>query len=192
MKDKDRVTPAAKWLRIGPGVVIAAVLSVVVWGQWTKIETVLNTPNQQHPMIEQHLVSSSTETDAGPIPELEFILDRSDSLKLNRSQREQIMKLQQDWLHRYAPKMAAAQQAADTTREYLQQKQQSSRVPVEQIQNNAAPLISLSAEISTARRYYWNHAIKLLTIAQRDMLNKARIADWQARQKRMLDLSRPK
>ncbi len=184
--------PAAKWLRVGPGLLIAAVLSVVVWSQWGKYETAARQAKPRLPIIERQLISSSTETDAGPIPELKFILDRSDALKLNSSQRERIMKLQQDWLHRYAPKVAAAQHAADTTREYLQQKQQSSRVPVAQIQNNATPLISLSAEISAARRSYWSQATKLLSSSQRGILTKARIADWQARQKRMFEFTRPK
>ena len=192
MKDKNRVHPAAKWLRIGPGVLIAAVLSVVVWSQWGKYESAARQAKPRPPIIEQQIISSSTETDAGPIPELQFILDRGDSLKLNRSQREQITKLQQGWLHQYAPKIAAAQHAADTTREYLQQKQQSSRVPVEQIQNNAAPLISLSAEISAARRTCWNNATKLLSSGQRDILHKARIADWASRQRRMLEPPRPR
>ncbi len=190
MSSNNSASPT-KWLRIGPGVIIAAILSVVVWSQWGKNESTARQSKPQPPIIERHIVTSPEETAAGPVPDLKFILDRDEFLKLSSAQRNQITKLHQDWLNRYGPKIAAANQAAKTTRDYLQQNQARSRVPVAQVQNEAAPLVALSGEISAARKSYWNNATSILSSTQRDMLHIARIADWSSRMSRMRKSAHP-
>lgn len=134
-------------------------------------------------MVERQVISSSFEEKSGPTPEVSFIIDRAGKLHLASAQLAQLKALRAEWQKFYGPKIAAANQAADKTSDYLAEAKDKSRTPVAQIQNAAAPVIALSGEISSARRSYWDRAVKILTPQQRKALQADREADWVARMK---------
>ncbi|MCX6344161.1 MAG: hypothetical protein NT018_03710 [Armatimonadetes bacterium] len=166
------------WFRIGPGLIIALAISVLIGSQWIRTKIAQHQQPSSRPIVERQIISSSYDEKLGPTPELKFIIERREKLHLTNLQAAKLMALQSKWAKAYGPKIAHANQAAAKTQEYLDNAKGQSRTPVAQVQTEAAPLIALSREISSARRAYWNEAAKLLTSEQRANLEKEREADW--------------
>ncbi len=174
-------------ISIGPGLIAALILSIVVGCKYAQVQAQVRERKQVPPIIERQVISSNYEEKAGPTPEVRFIISHKGKLGLNSSEIIKLKKLQSDWDRFYQPKIAEANAAADRTNRYLSDAKSNRRTPVAQIQDEAGPMIELSREISTARRDCWNRAIKILTPAQRTVLQKEREADWAAKLKAIAD-----
>lgn|GEM_PF-1848552 len=174
--------PKRRWLNIGPGIVLALAISALIGSQWIKTEVAARRQTPAPPIVERQVISSSYEEKSGPTPEVGFIIDRAAKLHITDSQLTHLKAMCAQWRKFYGPKIVAANRAAEKTNSYLAGAQGRQRTPVAQIQNAAAPVIALSGEISSARRSYWDRAIKILTPEQRKELQSEREADWAARQ----------
>ena len=178
-RDPNSATqPKRRWLHIGPGIVIALAISALIGSQWIKTEIATRKQQSAPPIVERQVISSSYEEKLGPTPEVGFIIDRAEKLRITGAQLARLKALRADWQKRYGPKIAEANQAANRTSRYLAGAKGKSRTPVAQIQNEAAPVIALSGEISSARRGYWDRAARILTSEQRKLLQAEREADW--------------
>lgn len=173
--------PKRRWLNIGPGIILALAASAFIASGWVKTEMATRRQHSAPPIIERQVISSAYEEKSGPTPEIKFIIDRSGKIGLTDAQLSKLRVLQSQWHTYYDPKIAQANQAAEKTREYLNDAKGRSRTPIPQIQSEAGGLIALSAEISTARRSYWSRAVNVLTPIQRDIVQSEREADWAAR-----------
>lgn len=169
------------WFHIGPGLVIALAVSALIGSQWIRAQITQRQQPSAPPIAKRQIISSSYEEKLGPTPELKFIIERRKKLHLTDLQAVMLMALQSKWIKIYGPKIAQANQAAAKTQKYLDNSKGHSRTPAAQIQTEAAPLIALSREISSARRTYWSEATRLLNSDQRGILKKEREADWAKR-----------
>ncbi|MDO8684973.1 MAG: hypothetical protein Q7N50_16025 [Armatimonadota bacterium] len=94
------------------------------------------------------------------------------------------------WEKLYTQKIKEANKSAEHVGEYLSGAEQNRSAPVPQIQDQAAPLVALSAEISAARHRYWAKAMQMLTSEQRRIVTKERETDYAVRQKALQDAVR--
>ena len=180
--EKNNTQPKRRLLRIGPGLIIALIVSMFIGYNWyTTIQSrpVSDTP----PIVERSVFSSPEQEKLGPTPVVKFIIDRQIKIGLNSSQATKISELNTEWKKLYEPKLAEANKAAANAGKYLADAKGQSRTPSAHIQNEAAPLISLSREISSARSRYWDKAMQILTPKQRVIVQKEREIFWAARKK---------
>jgi hypothetical protein len=174
-------------IHIGPGLIIALILSALLAANWIKTERQARQQPSAPPIVERQVVSSSSDEKAGPTPEVRFILDRAEKVGLTTAQVAKLQKLQSDWTRFSEPKLAQANEAAAKTGSYLNESKGQKRTPTAHIEDQARPLMALSGEISSARRNYWNLAMKVLEPSQREAVRKEREADWAAKQKALAD-----
>lgn len=170
-----------RWLNIGPGLLLALAISMLIGSQWIKSEMKAKQQAAAPPIIERQLVTSSQEEKTGLIPEVSFITDRKDKIRLTHDQLTRLQKLQAEWKAYSTPKIAQAREAAAKAESYLSDTKTHTRTPTAQIQDQAAPLIALSGELASARRSYWEQAMKVLTSKQRIIVQKEREKNWEAR-----------
>lgn len=168
-------------VRVGPGLVVALVLSVFVGVKWFGAETQMRQVRSGPPIVERQLVTSSFEEKSGPTPELKFVFERREKLGLSADQVGKLEKLRAEWEKVYRPKIEEANAAAEKAGGYLQDTHGNRSTPVAHIQKEAGPMIALSGEISAARRSYWSRAVSLLSSEQRSVLQREREADWAAK-----------
>jgi hypothetical protein len=178
------------WLRIGPGLTIALVLAAFL-GYRSLVDQKQARQSNQPPIVDRHPAYSGSEDKIGPTPEIGFITERRARLRLTDSQVSALERLQSKWLKFYGPKMAQANEAAAKMNEYLADARGNRRTPVAQIQDQAAPVMELSRQISSARRAYWVQATQLLTPAQRTALRKERENAWAAKRRAVSEGVRP-
>jgi len=172
--------PKRRWFRIGPATVLTLAISALLGSQWIRTHVAVPQPSVP-PIVERQVISSSYGERSGPTPEVSFILDRAGKLHLTDAQLVALESLKSRWEKYYAPKIAQANQAAAATAKYLAEANGRSRTPVARIQDEAAPVITVSGEISSARRSYWGRAVSLLSPKQRALIQQEREADWQTR-----------
>lgn len=173
--------PKRRLLNIGPGLIIALALSIFIGAKWFSTEKQMRAVDSAPPMVERHTVSLSGEENAGPTPEVGFILDRAEKLGLTADQIAEVRRLSSDWKKTYGPRIAEANAAATKAQEYLANAKGNRSTPVAHIQVEAGSLIALSREISAARRSYWDRAVNILTAGQRKTLQNEREKAWIAR-----------
>jgi Spy/CpxP family protein refolding chaperone len=161
----DQASTKRQWFRIGPGLVIAVVLAVILGGNAIKNDFAQRSSNSR-PIIENRIVGGSRDS-AGPTPNIKFLIDHRDKLGLTQHQIAAITNLNQEWESTYGPKLKAAKAQAGKLKDFLAKSASNKRTPVAGIQQEAAPYVALSSEISAARREYWARAMSLLTPKQR-------------------------
>ncbi|MHB1462453.1 MAG: hypothetical protein ACYC1M_14295 [Armatimonadota bacterium] len=186
------IQPRRRWLNIGPGIVIALAISALIGSQYIKTGMANRSVNQASPIIERSVISSSYEDGSGPTPEVSYIITRSVAIKLTSAQKERLSTLQSEWEGLYAPKLAAANRAADDARKYLADAKFKTRVPVQQIEEQAGSVIALSREISSARRHYWDKAMRILDAQQRLTIQRERDSDWKKKKDALRAITAPK
>lgn len=165
----------------GPGLIAALILSLFIGYNWYRSETQKREMNDMPPIVERQVLSSLEQEKLGLTPEVIFLIERRDKLGLSDTQTAELKALQAEWKKLYGPKIAEANKAAAKTGEYLAGARYKSRTPSAHIQSEAAPLILLSREISSARNRYWDEAMQILTPRQRIKAQKEREIQWAAR-----------
>lgn len=175
--------PRRKLINIGPGLILALLISLFIGGRWYMEERAARQQPPAPPIIERQVISSSADQ-AGPTPEVNFILAHKAKLNLTATQATKLEQLQAQWQKFCAPRLAQASAAAAKTNDYLDQHKDDKRLPAAQVQDQAAPLIAISGELAAARHRYWNQATALLTPQQRTTLQAERAVAWTAQTKR--------
>ena len=182
MKQNQTNKSKRRFLHIGPGLIIALIVSMFIGYNWYKTVKQRNVTDMP-PIVERNVFSSPEQEKLGPIPLVKFIIDRRKKLNLNNSQASELSVLHAEWNKLYEPKLSEAKKAAASAGKYLAGKKGQSRTPSAHIQNEAAPLILLSREISSARSRYWDKAMQILTPKQRVFVQREREIFWAARKK---------
>jgi hypothetical protein len=161
-------------LRIGPGLVIAVILAVIIGGNAIK-DKLPQQKSTSGPIIENRIVGGSSNP-APPTLDVGFLLTHSDKLGLTPKQVSALNTLNRKYQSTYGPKLKQAKAEADKLKSLLA-KSGNGTTPVASIQQQAAPYVALSSQISQGRRQYWSRAMTLLTPKQREKvlaLRKAR------------------
>ena len=175
---------------IGPGILIALALAVIIGANVTRTARQRrHAPRSAPPIIEGRVISSDFDK-AGPVPEVGFLIDRREKLRLSDRQTESLRKLQAEWGRFYQPKLREAKAASRQMTGYLSRSRTNGRTPVQQIEERAAPVVAVSREISATRRQYWDRAMKLLTPEQRRIAAKEREADYAAKRRALAEALR--
>lgn len=180
--------PISRRLNFGPGIVIALAISALLAAQYIKTETAKQNAYKSAPIVEQSVYQDPS----GPTPDVSYIIIRSGSLKLTVTQQTRLAALQAEWNTMYAPKLEAADRAAEDARKYLSSVHGKARIPVSQIEDQAGSVIALSREISSARIRYWDKALQILNSHQRSVLKRDRETDWSKKMDALRVNSSPK
>lgn len=180
MSRKTRKTPGSAaqtrtpLLRIGPGLVIAVILAVIMGGNAIKDKLPQQRSNSG-PIIENRIVGGPSNP-APPTPDVSFLLAHKDKLGLTLKQVSALTVLNRKYQSAYAPKLKQAKAEADKLKSFLA-RSGNGTTPVASIQQQAAPYVAMSSEISQGRRQYWSRAVALLTPKQREMVLAVRKAE---------------
>ncbi len=148
-------TPRRRWLRIGPGLLLA--LTAIAWG-WPYLF-----PPAAKPKIERTLQSQSPMT-APSAPDPTWLLSQRTSMKMSDAQFQKLSALQQRWT-RDTRQLQGSIDAA--TRDFNASMNADKGATMEQLQTRAAPLTELSRQMSDARRAWWSEASLTLEAKQR-------------------------
>lgn len=184
VNDISKRPGARRWLRIGPATIIALAIAALLGARWLKTETARRQQSNLPPVIERRVISSSVDEKRGPTPEVSFIIERANKLSLNARQFSRLQGLQSEWKKYHDAKIAEAKGAMENVDEYMDRAKGKQRVPVAQIEREAAPVIAISGEISAVRQRYWSQALNVLTPAQTKQIQKEREEAWSAKRGR--------
>jgi hypothetical protein len=114
----------------------------------------------------------------GPTPEVGWLLERREALGLSDSQVRQLEKLKQEWEKATAEDRAAVEQAAAEFQRYMDSRTSSGlrggRVRPQDLTQQAEVVSALSGRLAAARQDFWERAMKVLTPAQRERVDKVR------------------
>ena len=169
--------PAGRQLfRIGPGLVIAVILAVIIGGNAIKTD-LAQKQGGSRPIIENRIVGGSRDY-TGPAPDVRFLIDHREKLNLTPHQIAGVTNLSREWERTYGPKLKAAKAQAKKLRGFLAKSGDNRRTPAASIQQEAAPYVALSSEITAGRREYWSRAMALLTPRQRQLAIAERKAEF--------------
>lgn len=156
---------------IGPGLVLALVASVIVWS---------NLPPE--PSGPPRVIPTQRAGDPAPppgAPDPSWLVEQREKLQLTPPQMERLRRLERRWdRDTRALREALAQESARVSRALSQGDGQ--RVTLQQIQELAGPVSTLSLQLSDARRAWWEEAGKALSPAQRQEAERL----WSARLQR--------
>ncbi len=152
---KEPTPPRRRWLRIGPGLLLA--LTAIAWG-WPYLF-----PPAVKPKIERTLQSQSPVT-VPSAPDPNWLLEQRANLKMSDAQFQKLSQLQTRWT-RDTRQLQTAIDAA--TRDFNASMSADKGVAMEQLQTRAAPLSELSRQMADARRAWWSEASLVLDAEQR-------------------------
>ncbi|HEY3298137.1 MAG TPA: hypothetical protein VGK34_05715 [Armatimonadota bacterium] len=162
MKQSERQkndTPRRRWLIIGPGIVFALILAL----QW--VITNRKSSDTGRPIIERQVIAVPKTRGEVRVPEIGFVLQNREQLKLSAAQVSDLRKLEVEWNEKSKPLNDLMNRAASDFQSYM--KSAGSKVAMKDIQSHAAPVSELSGQISSLRRVYWEKAIIVLDGKQR-------------------------
>lgn len=147
-----------RWLRVGPGLVLALLAIVLLW------PTLRDGMRSDRPRIERSQLAVIPAPPAAP--ELGWLLEQRDALELTPAQGEKLGRLKTRWDRETQSLREGLDEAS---REFERGIGGGEGPPrsIQQIQERAAPLSELSRRLAEARRAYWSEAARLLTPAQR-------------------------
>ncbi len=144
---------------LGPGTLLALVASAIVLLYY-------NRPIPHPPPLIEHQVSTF-----GPrgedflAPEIPWILQHQQELRLTPKQRQNLEALAQEWIIATKNQREDLQQASAEFEAFMKE-QRDRRILLPEIRRRAEPLSLLSAALSAERRRYWAKAKTFLTPQQ--------------------------
>ena len=147
-----------RWLRIGPGVLIA--LTAIAWG-WPYLF-----PPDKPPVVERTLTAPEDAPLSAPssAPDPAWLLSQRDALKMTDAQFTKLSALQQ----RFARDTRELQAQIDAaTRDFDGAMNAKKAATIEQLQTRAAPLSELSSQMASARGAWWSESSLALNASQR-------------------------
>ena len=163
--------PKPRWFRVGPGLLLAIIGSVLLWRQLPPGPGGSTGP----PRMER------TRVDVTPVaplsaPDPNWLLSQKEVLGLSAGQVQKLTKLEARWsrdTHELRDEIARASEEFNRDMASGGAK----GVTIEALREKAAPVSALSRELTEARRAWWGDARKVLTPAQQ----KKAETRWQAR-----------
>ncbi len=182
MKAKPEAKPEAKparqrppastwrraWLRLGPGLLLAAALSVLAWRRLPPgVLRAGNAPRSGS----RPTPASSEGSSAGPLsaPEPAWLLARRGTLRLSSAQVKRLTQLRARWqrdTRQLRGDLALA--SAEFDRDVRGAAPAGGhRLTLQQLQERAAPVSELSRQLAGARSAWWQEAAQVLAASQR-------------------------
>lgn len=166
--DEGQSVARRKWLRLGPGLAVALLLSAVVYVSEMGFRLPWQSGNHPPPILERQLIHArGGKGRLAPVPEVKSLLERAEAIGLSAEQVKSLKKLQAEWERNTARSRAELEEQSMQFRKFMEAAQKGGRVSVSQIQEQAQPVSTLSAELLSQRLQYWQRAMKILTHDQR-------------------------
>jgi hypothetical protein len=151
------------WLRVGPGLLIAVVASVVLWRQ--------SPPPGGPPAVTRTRVEA-THPALPTAPDPAWLLEQQAALGLTAPQVRKLGRLKSRWerdTHALSEALVQASAAFDERAAAAGEK----GVTVQQLQEWAAPVSDLTRQLAEARRAWWSEAGAVLSRSQRRQAEEA-------------------
>lgn len=155
----------SRWGRIGPGLILAILVSVVVWmRERPDLEM-----RGDRPMVERAPLAAH-----GPVatPDVSDLLKHADALALTPHERKVISRLVKQWETESAARRGEMNQAAEAFNRFIREAQQQGRerrnagAGLAEIQRNAAEASALTTEWLARKASFWQQGLAALTSAQ--------------------------
>jgi len=162
-------TPARRWFRIGPGLLLAVAASVWVWQQSPRPPG-----GGRPPRIERTRVDNNAVPSAAPLllsaPDPDWLLARRNTLNLTEKQTARLRALHARWQRDTRALRAALARAIA---QFEQETAARSGVTIGALQERARPVSELSRQLADARRAWWDEAAAVFTPSQRQKAEQA-------------------
>ncbi len=156
--NKGDVVPCRKKLfRVGPGLIVAIALSLVVY------YTQRNSLAPRQPVI-QRTVETEEPSTAILAPTVDSILQENRSLNLSKEQAAKLESLQMEWDHSTASQQQALHLAQAAFQKWMDSKK--GRASLQDIQSHAAAVTAVSRELAAKRHAWWQRAKQVLDAKQ--------------------------
>jgi hypothetical protein len=176
----NRRPKARRWLRFGPGLVLALIASLLVWRQFppagggpprlerTRLDAIPNWQAGEERFGAQRQRRGPDPGVAPPpsAPDPAWLLEQRDALRLTAPQMAKLSRLRARWDR----DTRALREALDHASAEFDRSMGGAGGPgqtMEQLQERAAPVSHLSRQLTAARRAWWSEAATVLTAAQR-------------------------
>jgi hypothetical protein len=150
----------SRWLRIGPGLILAIVASVYIWVQ--------NRPDlaarPDRPVVDRvpPVVARPPAT-----PEIADLLKQADALALTPHQRAAIARLVEEWAPESAERRREMDQAATAFNDYMRGARQRRKENTNEIYRNAAETSALTSDWLARKASFWQRGLAELRPEQR-------------------------
>jgi hypothetical protein len=154
LKNNDQ--PRRRWITIGPGIILAAILALQIVSA--------NRQKPAAPPIIERQVEGSARQGISPAPTVSYILDRKGKLKLSPGQVKHLSALEAEWASQSGPLVKDMDKAAREFNAFM--KKSGNKATLKDLQAHAASVSVLSGQLSGMRRVYWEHATSLLDKTQ--------------------------
>lgn len=143
-----------RWIIIGPGIIIALILTLQVA---MRNHQTISPP----PIIERQVIGGlETAEDAMPSLDIDYILKHAEQLGLSSRQTASLKKLQKEWETESKPLTKEMNEAADEFEQFM--KKAGSKATMRDIQTHAARVSELSRQASSLRKIYWQKTLQVL------------------------------
>jgi hypothetical protein len=162
-KQQSETRPRKRWIVIGPGLVLALIISI-------QIVIANREKPAAPPIVERQVVGSEMPRRFVPTPEVKYLLARKEQLALSTEQVQALDALQTGWQGKSKPLTDDLKKAAGEFDAYM--KGAGERASLRDLQSHAGDLSELSREVSSLRRIYWEKAVQVLNKDQRKAIEK--------------------
>ncbi len=149
-----------RWFRIGPGLVLTIVASLLLWRQLPPRRNGRVDP----PRIERTRVDAVLDAPLSA-PDPEWLLAQRDTLRLSTAQVQKLVKLQGRWNRDTRELREALARISDQFNREMGTGG-GRGVTMKALRERAAPISSLSRQLADARQAWWGEAAAVLTPAQ--------------------------
>lgn len=161
---QDRTSPRRRWIIIGPGIVLAAILAL-------QVAINARRASDDRPIIERQVIASDISAHSTPAPEVSYVLEHRALLALTENQVIRLKKLQERWRRESEPPAKELNRSAREFEQFMEKSK--GKVSVQDIQAHAGEVSELSRRTSSLRRIYWERALQALDSKQRSAVENA-------------------
>ncbi|MHB1456026.1 MAG: hypothetical protein ACYC0V_03830 [Armatimonadota bacterium] len=166
MKQTNKQTdkqPRRRWITIGPGIIIALILTI-------QIVVANRQKPTAAPIIERQVVNNGVNRKMQPAPEIGYVIEHKKQLALSSNQMKALDVLRLEWQSRSKPLSANMDRAAGEFNAFM--KKTGNKATIQEIKSHAGYVSELSREASSLRRIYWEKALQVLNKEQRQVIDK--------------------
>jgi len=153
-----------RWLRFGPGLVLALIGSAIVWHPFPPARS-------GPPGIERSHLEALPDAPAS-VPDPSWLTEEQQTLGLSAAQVRRLSRLRARWDRDTRPLREALTHASAAFEQEMRTSSGQGQT-IEQLQERAAPVSQLSRRLADTRRAWWSEAATVLTPSQRQRAEQA-------------------
>ena len=172
--ERSASPPKRRWFRLGPGLLLAIIASVLLWRQLpprTGGSTELPPPRIERKRVDiEPVVPLSA-------PDPTWLLSQHEALGLSTAQVQKLRQLELRWSRDTRELQDALARVSGDFNRDMAATGSSKGVTLEALRQQAAPVSALSRQLAAARRAWWSEASSVLTPVQQKQVQ----ARWQER-----------